>query len=99
MRVDYEVITNLRKPNSRTLGPLTTDELEQQYVFWENKVQKSCGSKTISSDSIYKRTPKVSWSAGDAFKVIIQFICPTSTSFRPSWWKMPIYAPFMGEWG
>ena len=45
MRVDYEVITNLRKPNSRTLGPLTTDELEQQYVFWEKKVQQSCGSE------------------------------------------------------
>ena len=38
-------VTNLRKPNSRTLGPLTTDELEQQYVFWEKKVQQSCGSE------------------------------------------------------
>jgi hypothetical protein len=66
--------------------------------FGKRKYNRAVVAKTISSDLIFKRTPKVSWSAGDAFKVI-QFICPTSTSLRPSWWKMPIYAPFMGEWG
>jgi hypothetical protein len=99
MRVITRFITNLRKPNSRTLGPLTTDELEQQYAFWEKKVQQSCGSEDDKLRLNLQENPKVSWSAGDAFKVIIQFICPTSTSLRPSWWKMPIYAPFMGEWG
>jgi hypothetical protein len=67
--------------------------------FGERKYNRAVVAKTINSDSIYKRTPKVSWSAGDAYKVIIQFICPTSTSLQPSWWKMPIYAPFMGESG
>ena len=58
MRVDYEVITNLRKPNSRTLGPLTTDELEQQYVFWEKRVQQSCGRKTKAPTQFTREPPR-----------------------------------------
>ncbi len=27
------------------MGPLTTDELEQQYKFWEKRVQRSCDSE------------------------------------------------------
>ena len=37
-------VTNLRHPNRRTVGPLTTDELEQQYKFWGKRVQRSCDS-------------------------------------------------------
>ena len=38
-------VTNLRHPNNRTMGPLTIDELEQQYKFWEKRVQRSCDSE------------------------------------------------------
>ena len=33
-------VGNLRRPfNSRIFGPLTTEEIEQQYTFWEKRVQ------------------------------------------------------------
>ena len=35
--------TNLQLPtDTRTLGALTTDEIEQQYIFWEKRVQQDC---------------------------------------------------------
>ncbi|XP_046863151.1 uncharacterized protein LOC124456887 [Xenia sp. Carnegie-2017] len=35
-------ITNARRVSSRVVGPLTTDEIERQYKFWEKRVQQSC---------------------------------------------------------
>ncbi|XP_046847100.1 uncharacterized protein LOC124440717 [Xenia sp. Carnegie-2017] len=35
-------ITNARRVNSRVVGPLTTDDIERQYKFWEKRVQQSC---------------------------------------------------------
>ena len=36
-------VGNLRIPvNSRISGPQTTEEIEQQYTFWEKRVQRDC---------------------------------------------------------
>ena len=36
-------VGNLRRPvNSRIFGPLTTEEIEQQYTFWEKRAQRDC---------------------------------------------------------
>lgn len=38
-------IANLQHPDSRTFGPLTTDELECHFKVWEKKVQRSCDNE------------------------------------------------------